>query len=110
MQILSVCGGKPLEGCVPVSGAKNSVLPILAACTLCRGTCVLHNCPNISDVDDTLEILQSLGCRTARSGAALTVDAGGMGDVRGSLALPFAELSLEGMGAVTGEFRGRPIG
>ncbi len=78
MQILSVCGGKPLEGCVPVSGAKNSVLPILAACTLCRGTCVLHNCPNISDVDDTLEILQSLGCRTARSGAALTVDAGGL--------------------------------
>ena len=56
MQILSVRGGAPLRGSIPVSGAKNSVLPILAACAVCRGVSVLHNCPDISDVGDTLEM------------------------------------------------------
>lgn len=75
MQILSVRGGAPLRGSIPVSGAKNSVLPILAACAICRGVSVLHNCPDISDVGDTLEILRCLGCRAERRGGSLIVDA-----------------------------------
>ena len=76
MQILSVRGGAPLRGSIPISGAKNSVLPILAACALCRGVCVLHNCPDISDVGDTLEILRCLGCRAEQRGGTAVVDAG----------------------------------
>ena len=75
MQILSVTGGAPLYGSIAVHGAKNSVLPILAAAVLCQSPCVLHNCPQIEDVATALEILQSLGCETARDGAALYIDA-----------------------------------
>ena len=78
MQILSVTGGAPLYGAVPIHGAKNSVLPILAAAVLCRSPCVLHNCPQIEDVDTALEILKCLGCRSERRGGSLFVDASGM--------------------------------
>ena len=78
MQILSVTGGAPLYGTVPIHGAKNSVLPILAAAVLCRSPCVLHNCPQIEDVDTALEILKCLGCRSERRGGSLFVDASGM--------------------------------
>ncbi len=71
MQILSVTGGAPLYGTVPIHGAKNSVLPILAAAVLCRSPCVLHNCPQIEDVDTALEILKCLGCRSERRGGSL---------------------------------------
>ena len=74
MQELWISGGAPLQGEVPVSGAKNSVLPILAACTLCRGTCVLHNCPDITDVETSCEILRALGARVLRTGRTLVVD------------------------------------
>ena len=43
-------GGHPLDGSVQIHGAKNSVLPILAACLLAPGECVIHNCPELSDV------------------------------------------------------------
>ena len=75
MQILSVTGGAPLHGTVPIHGAKNSVLQILAAAVLCRSPCVLHNCPQIEDVDTALEILKCLGCRSERRGGSLFVDA-----------------------------------
>ena len=75
MQCYQICGARPLGGETFVSGAKNAVLPILAACTLCRGPCVLHNCPEIADVDTTLAMLRSLGAETARSGSTLVVDA-----------------------------------
>ena len=50
MSTYIVEGGRPLEGSVRVHGAKNSVLPILAACLLAPGECVIHNCPELSDV------------------------------------------------------------
>ena len=77
MQILSVRGGAPLRGSIPVSGAKNSVLPILAACAVCRGVSVLHNCPDISDVGDTLEMLRCLGCRAERRGGCVLYEPDG---------------------------------
>lgn len=60
-QIL-VNGNKKLTGKVSVQGAKNSVLPVLAGTLLCDGECIIKNCPNISDVDASLKILEYLGC------------------------------------------------
>lgn len=76
MSTYIVEGGRPLEGAVRVHGAKNSVLPILAACLLAPGECVIHNCPELSDVTASLDILRHLGCRAWRQdGECVVVDA-----------------------------------
>lgn len=75
MEVYSVTGGAALEGCVTVHGAKNSVLPILAATLLTKTPCVLHNCPEIEDVRISLDILSALGCRCIRDGASIYIDA-----------------------------------
>lgn len=67
-------GGRPLSGSVSVHGAKNSVLPILAATVLCEGISVLHGCPNLMDVDSSIDILKCLGCKVEREGTTLIVD------------------------------------
>ena len=51
MQRLRVAPSGPLEGTIAVSGAKNSVLKLMAATTLAAGEYVLHNVPAIVDVD-----------------------------------------------------------
>lgn len=68
-------GGRALDGSVQIHGAKNSVLPILAACLLAPGACVIQNCPRLSDVEASLAILRHLGCRAERQGEAVVVDA-----------------------------------
>ena len=68
-------GGRTLNGEVNLQGAKNSVLPILAATILCEGESVIHNCPRISDVDIALEILNYLGCKTKFTGSDIIVNA-----------------------------------
>ncbi len=78
MSAFLVEGGRRLSGTVEVHGAKNSVLPILAATLLSGGRSVIHNCPNLSDVDASLAILEHLGCRTKREGTTVTVDSGPM--------------------------------
>lgn len=67
-------GGERLSGEVNVQGAKNSVLPILAASVLVNGESVIHNCPDITDVDATVRILRHLGCKVKREGSSLRVD------------------------------------
>ncbi len=76
MSVLRIQGGRALSGAVQVQGAKNSVLPILAACLLAPGACVIHNCPRLTDVECTLAILRRLGCKAEREGDTVTVDAG----------------------------------
>ena len=75
MSYYEIQGGRPLYGTLAVHGAKNSVLPILAACLLVPGQCVLHNCPDLSDVSATLDILRLLGCRADREGDSVVIDA-----------------------------------
>ena len=75
MSYYEITGGRPLSGSLAVHGCKNSVLPILAACLLIPGQCVLRNCPDLSDVSATLDILRLLGCRAEREGDTVTVDA-----------------------------------
>lgn len=74
MSKLHINGGKRLCGEISVHGAKNSVLPILAATLLCRGNCVIHNCPHLSDVDASVRILEHLGCDCNREGDTLIVN------------------------------------
>lgn len=75
MERLCIRGGKPLFGSIQIQGAKNSILPILAAAILNAGVSVIHNCPSLSDVDAAIAILRHLGCSVTRSGSTVTVDA-----------------------------------
>lgn len=74
MSMYEIQGGRPLNGRLRVQGAKNSVLPLLAAALLAPGQSVIHHCPNLSDVSATLDILALLGCRVFREGESVTVD------------------------------------
>ena len=54
-------GGKPLNGEIDISGAKNAAVAIIPAALLVNGTCRIENIPQISDVTSILKILQELG-------------------------------------------------
>ncbi len=73
MSCLKIDGGKRLYGEIAVHGAKNSILPLLAAAYMCQGQTVLHNCPFLSDVEISLKILEYLGCKCERQGSTLTI-------------------------------------
>ena len=75
MESYVIRGGHRLHGMVQIHGAKNSVLPILAACICCSGVCEIYNCPNITDVDTSEAILRHLGCTVERVKDMLRVDA-----------------------------------
>lgn len=76
MSQLFVRGGVPLEGDVRIQGAKNSVLPILAATLLTGDQVTLRNCPRLRDVEASVQILRTLGCAVWWEGEDLTVSAG----------------------------------
>lgn len=59
-------GKKPLGGRIWIQGSKNAALPVLAACMLIPGTCVLRGCPAITDIECMCSLLKS-------TGAAVTV-------------------------------------
>ena len=74
MSKIVIEGGKNLNGEVKIGGAKNSILPILAATLLIDGTTTIHNCPNLSDVDVALKILSSLGCNFKKENDSITIN------------------------------------
>ena len=61
MDKLIVTGGRPLEGQVWISGAKNAVLPILSATLLADSPMVIGNVPHLQDVTTTMELLGRMG-------------------------------------------------
>ena len=71
-------GGHRLEGEIEVQGAKNAVLPILAAAVINGGKNVIYNCPDLRDVTTTIDVLNSLGCSAQRHGKTLIVDSSGL--------------------------------
>lgn len=73
---LLITGGACLNGEVTVSGAKNSVLKLMAACLLTEEACQITNVPNLTDVGVMAEVLQCLGRKVTRQSGALTVEAG----------------------------------
>lgn len=74
MEQLFIEGGKKLEGEIICQGSKNSALPILASTVLTKGINVLHNCPDLSDVDAAIKILEYLGCKIKKEGNTLIID------------------------------------
>src|SRR3954465_9481573 len=76
MDSLLIKGGTPLHGEVKISGAKNAVLPIMAATLLTGETCVIRRVPDLSDVGFMAKILSSLGAQVTVDGDTVTVRAG----------------------------------
>lgn len=63
MELLRITGGKTLEGSLSITGAKNSILPILACCIMIKQEVVLHECPFLSDIEGMLKILRAGGAK-----------------------------------------------
>jgi UDP-N-acetylglucosamine 1-carboxyvinyltransferase len=68
-------GGKPLNGTVRISGAKNAVLKMMAAALLSKGTTVLRNVPDLTDVQMMSEVIRHLGAKVTITDGAVTIDA-----------------------------------
>ncbi|MCL2841565.1 MAG: UDP-N-acetylglucosamine 1-carboxyvinyltransferase [Defluviitaleaceae bacterium] len=77
MRQYRICGRNPIEGELCVSGAKNAVLPILAALCLNEREVTIHNCPRIADTFVSIEILKGIGCKVNFVGNTLQVDTSG---------------------------------
>jgi len=69
-----ITGGCRLEGEVSVTGAKNSVLKLMAASLLAVGTTTIRNVPDIADVDIMADLLTRLGCTVTHEGSVVTID------------------------------------
>jgi UDP-N-acetylglucosamine 1-carboxyvinyltransferase len=69
-----VDGPTPLHGNVRVEGAKNAVLPLMAAALLARGKSVISNVPDLRDVTTMVHMLDLLGAKTSRDGDVMTID------------------------------------
>lgn len=74
MEKYIINGGTRLFGEVPITGAKNSVLPILAATVINGKENIVSNIPNLKDVDVMIKILTSLGAKAELDGDVLTID------------------------------------
>ncbi|MBQ9980324.1 MAG: UDP-N-acetylglucosamine 1-carboxyvinyltransferase [Oscillospiraceae bacterium] len=83
MEALAITGGVRLNGTIKVQGAKNSVLPILAATIINGGESIIHNCPRLRDVEASLKVLEHLGCSAERRGGTVIINSQNMtgGDI-----------------------------
>lgn len=69
-----ITGGNKLEGRLNIRGAKNSILPIMAASILNENVSIIHNVPGISDVEVMIKILESIGCKIEYEEDTLVID------------------------------------
>ncbi len=74
MEKLIITGGKKLTGTVKVSGAKNAVLPIIAASLLGTTPSRLLEAPNLEDVRTISEVIEHLGVSVSHDEDALVID------------------------------------
>jgi UDP-N-acetylglucosamine 1-carboxyvinyltransferase len=75
MDKLKIRGGVPLEGEIPVSGAKNAALPIVCAGLLSADDLVVDNVPQLQDVATALKLLRQMGVVAERHGATVRINA-----------------------------------
>jgi len=68
MDKIRVTGGVPLNGVIPISGAKNATLPLMIASLLTPDTLTLKNVPNLADVANLARILRNHGVDSALDG------------------------------------------
>ena len=73
-----ICGGKPLNGTVSISGAKNATLALMPAALLAGGTFHLRNTPALRDVNTMAALLRTMGVAAELKGHTLTLDTGGI--------------------------------
>ena len=66
MEVLKMTGGRALSGVYTVGGAKNAVLPIMAATLMVRGDTVLKNVPDLTDVRSMGRLLMTLGAKVKK--------------------------------------------
>lgn len=78
MDKLRITGGRPLEGAVRISGAKNAALPVMAATLLAPGVHRLRNVPRLRDTQTFARVLETLGARIAVEGDLMTIDTHGV--------------------------------
>ncbi len=69
-----ITGPTRLAGTIEVGGAKNAVLPLMAAALLARGKSEIDNVPDLRDVRFFMEVLRTLGAECELAGGVLTVD------------------------------------
>ena len=88
MDKIVIQGGRPLSGSLPISGAKNAALPLMAASLLTDSALVLENVPRVVDIASMGNLLAELGAEvlevTPQNGAygkTLTLSAAGLKDV-----------------------------
>lgn len=72
-----ITGGTPLKGEVSIGGAKNAVLKLMAAAILAKGETVIHNVPDLTDVEIMLNVIEQLGTKTHydKFNKTVTIDA-----------------------------------
>ncbi len=75
MDKLAIIGGRPLYGVIPISGAKNSALKVMAAALLTDEPLTLHNVPRLADVDMLLRLLEQHGAASKFDGSTLRLHA-----------------------------------
>jgi UDP-N-acetylglucosamine 1-carboxyvinyltransferase len=78
---LRITGGRPLEGAVRISGAKNAALPVMAATLLAPGVHRLRNVPRLRDTQTFARVLELLGAKVAFEDNLLTIDTAGVNSV-----------------------------
>ena len=81
MDAFIIRGGRALKGRVKVRGAKNAVLPIMAASLLADGPCVIENVPVLRDITTMSKVLQYMGAKVHDVGTGtLTIDSSNLND------------------------------
>jgi len=111
MEKLMIDGGRPLQGLVTISGAKNSAIALIPAAILAESEVVLDNLPSLSDVAVYSEILEELGASVTWSGSQMRIDPSRI------LSIPMPNgpvkklrASYYMMGALLGRFKEATIG
>ncbi len=72
-EIFEIVGGRPLNGLVKVSGAKNAALPLLISSILSSGRVTIGNVPDLDDIAATIRLLRSLGAHVEQRGDVVTI-------------------------------------
>ena len=75
MDRIRIEGGVRLAGAIPISGAKNAALPLMAATLLTESPLVLSNVPKLADIAFMGELLTSFGVRTERENGTIRLSA-----------------------------------
>lgn len=111
MDKLMIKGGKPLEGTVQISGAKNSAVALIPAAILADSYVTIDNLPEISDVQLLAELLKEIGGEVQLNAQEITINPASMI----SMPLPNGRVkklraSYYLMGAMLGKFKKAVIG